>query len=295
MVSAIPAISISIEKPNASTFANNISYVTYKVTVNNSIYKLRFNNHSSVSGAPAINYNQTFVLNAYVHDGQISIVDKNHGISGPALKDIIFVYSREYPVDPLNSNLTKSSSSLAYFDSPYSKLYGFFNSVALEFSTSVPYNVNSSYVSGIIGGTIYTGSLNGGRLVYSTRVVGNFYGTVNYLKNTIPTLNPDTLALLGGSNSLLATLSKLNGSSEYEMVATTTYKLISSNVGFVPNLRVYVGYGLLTSSIIPVLWLSYQLGVRRKWKPQQKLLLPIIFMLIYSFLVFPYTYSLYLW
>lgn len=305
VVSLTPVITISIVKDSSRNNINDISNLKYNVTSSVFVYYYVIQNINGNYTVTAKNLvsskNYTFEIDLYSEKGNISFIGNSFGLTLTGLKEIIFADSQSFPSDCINANVSLRPHSSAWetVNSPYSKLFGYIDIECLNYLSAIPYYPmpvmnGSAFSSGSVGSTIYSGDLNGGKVMVYTSSTTALIGNKTCFETDMSNFSPINRDFFGPSPIDSAIINNTNSSYSFHLFSTTTYNLIHSNIVFPVNTSYYLEMGLLTWSIVLVGTGLYLYGRSRHWSIAQSSILPIISMAGMSLFIFPYTYLLYL-
>ena len=303
VVSLTPVIAISVVKDSSINNINDITNLKYDVTTDVSLSYSVFhviNGTGTLMGViPVYSKNYSFEIDLHLEKGNISFIGNSFGLTPIGLNEIIFADSQSFPSDCINANVSLRPHSSAWetVNSTYSKLFGYIHTECLSYSSTIPYYFTplSEYGdSGSVGSTIYSGDMNGGKVMFFTYSTTSLTVNKTCFEKDVSNFSPINRDFFGPSLIDSAIINNTNSSFSFNLFSTTTYNLISSNIVFPVNTSYYLEMGLLTWSIVLVGTGLYLYGRSRHWSIAQSSILPIISMAGMSLFIFPYTYLLYL-
>ncbi len=300
IISFTPAIVVGIEKVGPGGNISSVKTLNYRGVTHVSITYVNYNSSQKITCSKSVlTKNITFNLNLLDRNGNISINGNSYGLSATGMKNIIFADSQSFPSDPLNENISSyGRSSFHMVHSPYEKPFGYMKTICNLYYSSIP-----SYALPVLNGTVLSagsitssvtsGYLLGGKAMYAECSSINLIGNRSCFGTDFSRLSPTERDLVGPTLIYKPIMNAVNSTYSFNMYITTTYNLESSNALFKINLTYYLEFGILTGSIFLIAAGLFLYGRRRKWSIWQSSFLPIVTIVVMSFLILPYTYMLY--
>ncbi len=305
IISLTPVITISVVKGSFNDNINDISNLKYDIS--SSVYlsydvnQLINGNVTLVGTIPIYIKNYSFTIGMNVEKGNISFIGNSYGLNPTGMKEIIFADSQSLPSDCINANISDRPHTSAWeiVNSPYNKLFGYINTECLNYISAIPFypeplGPGGPISSGTVGSTIYSGTINGGRVMYHTDATTELYGNKTCYEKDLNSFSPINRDFFGPTPIDSAIIKNTNASFSFRLFSTTTYSLIYSNIVFPVNIAYYLEMGLLTWAIVLVGTGLYLYGRSRHWSKAQSIVIPIISVAGMSLFILPYTYLLYL-